>query len=190
MDDAKLVQRVRLVGTLFVLPGQVKRLARVLPGLLATSLQTTDLAEPCDAVGIIVQRARAESYAERLLQQRAPLCEAPLERIGITQASRDLSQPALVARGTTEGQALVEHSNGMLQVPLGKVELAKAAMGYDRYGPSAFQRSEAERLFPVASALGEFPEHAQGLHQPHPGPDTHVCTGRARFPVRGLHVLP
>ena len=86
MDDAKLVQRKRLVGTLFVLPGQIKRLARVLLGLLATSLQTTDLAEPCDAAGMIVQRARAESYADRLLQQRAPLCEAPLERIGIAQA--------------------------------------------------------------------------------------------------------
>src|SRR5262249_16932021 len=39
IDNAKLVQRVRLVGTLFVLPGQVERLARVLPGLLATSRQ-------------------------------------------------------------------------------------------------------------------------------------------------------
>src|SRR5262245_7157269 len=121
MDDAKLVQRKRLVGTLFVLPGQIKRLARVLLGLLATSLQTTDLAEPCDAAGMIVQRARAESYADRLLQQRAPLCEAPLERIGITQARRDRSQPALVAGGTTEGQTLVEYPNGLLQVPLGEV---------------------------------------------------------------------
>src|SRR5262249_49118302 len=121
MDDTKLVQRERLVGTLFVLPGQVKRLARVLPSLLATSRQTTDLAKPCDAVGMIVQRARAESYADRLLQQRAPLCEAPLERIGIAQARCDGAQPALVAGGTTESQALVEHPNGMLQISLGKV---------------------------------------------------------------------
>ena len=48
VDGAQLVQRIRLVGTLFVLPGQVERLARVLPGLLAASRQTTDLAEPCD----------------------------------------------------------------------------------------------------------------------------------------------
>ena len=37
LDNAKLVQRERLVGTLFVLPGQAERLARMLPGLLATS---------------------------------------------------------------------------------------------------------------------------------------------------------
>ena len=48
MDDAKLVQRERLVPAFLLLPGQVERLARVLPGLLAASRQTTDLAEPCD----------------------------------------------------------------------------------------------------------------------------------------------
>ena len=37
VDDAKLVQRECLVGTLFMLPGQVERLAGVLPGLLAVS---------------------------------------------------------------------------------------------------------------------------------------------------------
>ena len=58
----------------------------MLPGLLAVSRQTTDLAEPRDPERMIVQRARAESYADRLLQQRAPLCEAPLERLGIAQA--------------------------------------------------------------------------------------------------------
>jgi hypothetical protein len=45
MDDTKLVQRQRLVSTCLLLPGQVERLARVLPGLLAASRQTTDLAE-------------------------------------------------------------------------------------------------------------------------------------------------
>jgi hypothetical protein len=53
MDDAKLVQRERLVPAFLLLPGQVERLARVLPGLLAASRQTTDLAEPCDPVGMI-----------------------------------------------------------------------------------------------------------------------------------------
>ena len=48
MDNAKLVQRERLVSAFLVLPGQVERLAGVLPGLLAVSRQTTDLAEPCD----------------------------------------------------------------------------------------------------------------------------------------------
>ena len=50
MDDAKLVQRERLVPAFLLLPGQVERLAGVLPGLLAASRQTTDLAEPCDPV--------------------------------------------------------------------------------------------------------------------------------------------
>jgi hypothetical protein len=50
MDNAKLVQRERLVPTCLLLPGQVERLVRVLPGFLAASRPTTDLAEPC--VGI------------------------------------------------------------------------------------------------------------------------------------------
>ena len=45
LDNAKLVQRERLVGMLFMLPGQVERPARVLPGLLAASRKTTHLAE-------------------------------------------------------------------------------------------------------------------------------------------------
>ena len=53
MDDAKLVQRKRLVPACLLLPGQVERLACVLPGLLAASRQTTDLTEPCDPVGKI-----------------------------------------------------------------------------------------------------------------------------------------
>ena len=46
MDDAKLVQRERLVPAFLLLPGQVERLRARLPGLLAVSRQTTDLAEP------------------------------------------------------------------------------------------------------------------------------------------------
>ena len=52
LDNAKLVQCERLVPACLLLPGQVERLARVLPGLLAVSRQTTDLAEPCDPVGM------------------------------------------------------------------------------------------------------------------------------------------
>ena len=89
LDDAKLVQRERLVPACLLLPGQVERLAGVLPGLLAVSRQTTDLAEPCDPEGLIWQRARADTFADPLLQQRAPLREASLERRGIAQARRD-----------------------------------------------------------------------------------------------------
>ena len=87
MDGAKLVQRERLVPALLLLPGQIERLARVLPGLLAASRQTTDLAEPGDPVGQTLHRVRADAFTDRLLQQRAPLREAPLERRGIAQAS-------------------------------------------------------------------------------------------------------
>jgi hypothetical protein len=37
MDDAKLMQRERLVAAFLVLLGQVERLVRMLPGLLAAS---------------------------------------------------------------------------------------------------------------------------------------------------------
>ena len=77
LDNAKLVQRQRLVGTLLLLPGQVERLAGVLPGLRAASHKTTDLAEPGDSVGPNYLPARAETLADRLLQQRTPLREAP-----------------------------------------------------------------------------------------------------------------
>ena len=61
LDDAKLVKRQRLVGTLFVLLGQVERPAGVLPGLIAASRQTTDLAEPCDPVCMTEQPACANT---------------------------------------------------------------------------------------------------------------------------------
>ena len=48
MNSAKLVQGERLVPTRLLLPSQGERLARVLPGLLAASRQTPDLAEPGD----------------------------------------------------------------------------------------------------------------------------------------------
>ena len=86
LDGAKLVQRQRLVGTLSVLPGQVERLARILPGLLAASRQTTDLAEPGESVGVTVQPARVDVFPDRLLQQCTPFSEAPLEGIGKAQA--------------------------------------------------------------------------------------------------------
>ena len=138
----------------------------------------------------MLQRARAETFADRLLQQRPPLREAPLERSGRAQVRRDPSQPVPVAGGTTEGQALLQHPDGGLQVPLGEVQLAETTVGNDRCDPSAFQRGEAQRLLPVAPALGEGPELAQGIRQPRPGLDPHVCTGPARPPVRRLHAPP
>ncbi len=162
----------------------------MLPGLLAASRQTTDLAEPGDPVGQTLHRVRADAFADRLLQQRAPLREAPLERRGIAQLRHDPSQPVPIAGGTTEGQALLQHPDGVLQVPLGEVQVAEAAVGKDRCAPSACQRGEAERLLPMAPALGEGPEHAQGPRQPRLGLDPQLCPGRARLPVRRLHAPP
>src|SRR5262249_29725026 len=131
-----------------------------LPGLLAAPRQTTDLAEPCDPVGMTLQCARTDSDADRLLQECTPLCQAPLQRIGIAQAHGDGSQHVHAARGTTQSQTLVEHPDGALQVPLGEVQVTEAGEGTDRCLSSAFQRGEAERLLPVALALGEGPDVA------------------------------
>src|SRR5262245_38714511 len=68
--------------------------------------------------------------------------------------------------------------------------MAEVTVGNDRCGPSAFQRDKAERLLPVAPALGEGPERAQGIRQPRLGTDPHVCTEPARFPVCRLYVPP
>src|SRR2546422_7415196 len=103
MDNAKLVQRERLAPAFLELPGKVERLASVLPGIIAASRQTTDLAEPRDPVGLTLQRARAGSYADRLFQQRAPLREAPLKCRGRAQVRCDPLQPDPVVGGTTEG---------------------------------------------------------------------------------------
>ena len=52
IDNAKLVQRQRLVPACLLLPGQVECLERVLPGLIVASRQTPDLTEPCDVEGL------------------------------------------------------------------------------------------------------------------------------------------
>src|SRR5262245_58666245 len=95
---------MRLAPTFLLLPGQIERLAGVLPGLIHAPPEETDRAKPRNIEGPS-SRARADTFADRLLQQRAPLGEASLEGIGITQARRDRSQLVAVTRGTTEGQA-------------------------------------------------------------------------------------
>ncbi len=77
LDGAKLVQREGLVPTFVELPGQVERLARVLPGLLAVCRQPTDLAEPCNPVGMLLQRAWADISPDRLLACVGWLSVAP-----------------------------------------------------------------------------------------------------------------
>ena len=57
--------------------------------------------------------------------------------------------------------------------------MAEVAVGNDRCNPSAFPCGEAERLLPMAPALGEGPERTQGQRQPRLGPDPHVCASGA-----------
>src|SRR5207237_382639 len=102
----------RLVPACLLLPGQVERLAGVLPGFLAAPYQPTDLAEPGDPIGQTSHYTGADICADRLLQQRPSLREAPLERQGVAQGRRDLSPLGLAASGTTEGQARLQHPDG------------------------------------------------------------------------------
>src|SRR5262245_41011820 len=66
LDDAKLVQRARLVPACLEMPGQVEGLVRMLPGLITVSRETTDFAEPCDPMSITEQRASADTFADPL----------------------------------------------------------------------------------------------------------------------------
>jgi hypothetical protein len=190
LDNTKLVRRQRLVPACLLLAGQGERLACVLPGLLATSRQPTDLAEPGDPAGMTFEGTRADRDADPFLQLCAPLRQAPLERRGKAQTRHDRWQPGPLAGGTTEGQSLVKHPDGVLQVPLRDIEEAEAAVGHERCLPSAFERGEAERLLPMTPALGKGPELAQGPRQPCPGFDPKDDTEGAALPVRRLHVPP
>jgi hypothetical protein len=97
MDNAKLVQRPRLVPACLLLPGQIERLARVLPSLLAATRQMTDPAErsprfavtpsPCLYVQYLVLMALSRLYTvqsqpELLLCRLAQMYKA-------TRAQRD-----------------------------------------------------------------------------------------------------
>ncbi len=94
--------------------------------------QTTDLAEPCDPESMILPTVDTEIFRDALFQQRAPLREAPLERIRRAQAGHDRRAPVPGAGGTTEGQALLQRPDGGLQVPPGEVQEAETAVGKDR----------------------------------------------------------
>src|SRR5215468_12069866 len=118
MDSAKLGERERLVPACLLLPGQVERLAGVLPGLLAASCKSTDLAEPGDPAGMTFEGTRADRDADPLLQPGAPFHQASLERRGKAQTRHDRWQPGPLAGGPTEGQSLVKHPDGVPQVPL------------------------------------------------------------------------
>src|SRR5262249_19791 len=187
MEGAKLVQRVRLVPTCLLLSGEGERLAGVLPSLLGASRQETDRTEPYDPQRIPPPRTRVDTFTDRLLQQRAPLLKASLERRGSAQARCERSHPVPVAGGPTEDQTLFAHPAGVLQVPLDEVQEAEAGVGNNRGGPPVVQGGQAEGLLPVAPALGKGSEHAQGQRQPRLGPEPQVYIGRPRLPLCSLH---
>ena len=70
-------QGIRLVARVPCAAGQVERLARRVPGLLRGP-PATGLAEPCDDGGPdCASRSVADGFADRLLQQRRGLGDAP-----------------------------------------------------------------------------------------------------------------
>jgi hypothetical protein len=158
LDDAKLVQRERLVPACLELPGQIECLMRVLPGLLTASCQAVDLAEPCNPVGMICHCAYADTFADRLLQQRAPLREAPLERRSAAQAPRDPSQHGLVAGGTTEGRPWSYTRMACSRSPWVRYRKPRHSWAVSSVGPRPSSVARRKCLLPMALALGEGPE--------------------------------
>src|SRR4029453_8251196 len=63
-------------------------------------------------------------------------------------------------------------------------------MHHNRGNAPAFQGGEAEGFLPVAPALGEAPERAQGPYQPRPRTEAKVGTERVRLPVCRLDTVP
>jgi hypothetical protein len=72
----------------------------------------------CDPAARTSQRG---IFVDRLLHKRAPFSHSPLKHSGRAQAHQDILHPGPVAGGMTEGQARLQHPDGVLQVPLGEV---------------------------------------------------------------------
>src|SRR5439155_14512917 len=89
LDGTKLVQRVRLVAALLILPRQGQGLAGMLLGLVVASREETGLAEPCEMVSMRVEGARANIIPEHLLQECTPLGEASCEGVRMAEARCD-----------------------------------------------------------------------------------------------------
>ena len=73
--------------------------------------------------------------------------------------------------------------------PLGEMQVAEAVVGQGRCAPAADQRGEAERVLPVAPALGESPERTQGPRQPCPDSNRSVL-GVPASRSAALHAPP
>jgi hypothetical protein len=110
MDSPQPAERLPLVPARLLLPSELERLVRLLPGLLPASSQQTHVAEPCHMEGLRLQRAGVETFLERLLQERAPVDEVARERVGIAQAHGDgtVEVPLHPAHRGQHGQHLAQ----------------------------------------------------------------------------------
>ena len=159
--------------------GPGERLACVLPGLIEAPLQETDRAEPRDIEGLIVQRAHAEIFPERFLRERAPFGEAARERTRIAEVRRDPCSQVPQFRRRDRGSGPAPAGGSRPPGPLGPGTGGQGIWANIRFGPPAFHRRQAERLLPVAPALGELPKHAQGTRQPRQSRNLAVWSPRA-----------
>ena len=146
------------------------------------SRQETDLTELATS-GLIVHRAVRRSVPSPPPGARAPRRGARRAHTHSPGPPVMAAQPGPVAGGATEGQALL-HTRMAAPGPLGRGTEGRGAAGHTiGAGPRPSIVGEAERLLPVASALGELP---RARSRPAPAaPETGcstACTGRASAP--------
>src|SRR5262245_37852121 len=89
LDSANLVQRLRLIAPLLILPRQGQGLAGMLCGFGVASSEQTGFAEPRAMVRMRVQGTRADILPERFFQECAPLGEAACQGVCMAEARRD-----------------------------------------------------------------------------------------------------
>ena len=163
---------------------------RVLPGLFAASRQTQIPLSHATQRGLCRAPVRILS-ADPLLQQRAPLSDASLERIGIAQVRHDRSQPVPVAGGTTEDQALLQHTDRPAPGPLGRGTARRHSRGQPSALPPAFRRGEAEQPPPRGAGPRRRPRARSRSVPARPGPGSATLSlGVLKRPVRHFHIAP
>ena len=91
LDSTNLVQRLRLIAPLLILPRQDQGLAGLLPGFVVASSEQTGRAEPRAMVRMRVQGTSADILPERFLQECTPVGEASGQGLRMAQARHDPS---------------------------------------------------------------------------------------------------
>src|SRR5262245_60984763 len=91
LDSANLVQRLRLMAPLLILPRQGQGLAGMRRGVGGAASEQTGFAEPRVMVRMRVQGTRADILPERLLQECTPLSQAACQGVRMAEARRDPS---------------------------------------------------------------------------------------------------